>query len=205
MTVLCPVPILKMVNLQKLIVWVSQISNFLHGDSTAETLAQHGLDGCGHPVLPPPPPPLRPPPSLVPGPVFRCSEPRRRGQGVRRPQPPASVPQRLSPPFFSSSLPRCNTNLTAHPSLYAEGPSHAHTAAREPAQLILLGKALLIPHPFFSRLPSEHRHSYFSANLCCVLRCVGAHGAARVEGGVRRPPASPHGRHRLRCASATLI
>jgi len=105
-----------------------------------------------------------------------------------------------------SSLRPCpGAVLTAHPSLYAEGPSHAHTAAREPAQLILLGKALLIPHPFFSRLPSEHRHSYFSANLCCVLRCVGAHGAARVEGGVRRPPASPHGRHRLRCASATLI
>jgi hypothetical protein len=33
--------------------------------------------------------------------------------------------------------------------MYAEGPSHAHTVAREPAQLILLGKALLIPHPFF--------------------------------------------------------
>ncbi|AQK61363.1 tRNA (guanine-N-7) methyltransferase, partial [Zea mays] len=103
-----------------------------------ETLAQHGLDGCGHSLLAPPPPPLRPLPSLVPGPVFRCAEPRRRGQGVCRPQPPASVPQ--------------------------QGPSHAHTVAREPAQLILLG----------------------------------AHGAARVEGGVRRPLASPHGRHRLR-------
>jgi hypothetical protein len=70
-----------------------------------ETLAQHGLDGCGHSLLAPPPPPLRPLPSLVPGPVFRCAEPRRRGQGVCRPQPPASVPQRLSSPFFSSSLP----------------------------------------------------------------------------------------------------
>ncbi|AQK61366.1 tRNA (guanine-N-7) methyltransferase [Zea mays] len=60
--------------------------------------------------------------------------------------------------------PRCYSNLTTDSSMYAEGPSHAHTVAREPAQLILLG----------------------------------AHGAARVEGGVRRPLASPHGRHRLR-------
>ncbi|AQK51842.1 hypothetical protein ZEAMMB73_Zm00001d050047, partial [Zea mays] len=73
----------------------------------------YGLDGCDHSVLAPPPPPLRPLPSLVPGPLFRCAEPRRRGQGVRQPQPLASVPQ--------------------------QGPSHAHTAACEPAQLILLG------------------------------------------------------------------
>lgn len=26
-----------------------------------------------------------------------------------------------------------------------------------------------------------------------------------MGGGVRRPPASPHGRHRLRCASATFM
>ncbi|AQK61369.1 tRNA (guanine-N-7) methyltransferase [Zea mays] len=69
--------------------------------------------------------------------------------------------------------PRCYSNLTTDSSMYAEGPSHAHTVAREPAQLILLG----------------------------------AHGAARVEGGVRRPLASPHGRHRLRYfmfANATM-
>lgn len=56
-----------------------------------------------------------------------------------------STPMSAIHPSSLRSYIRCSTNLTAHPSLYAEGPSPAHSAAREPAQLILLRKVLPIP------------------------------------------------------------
>lgn len=76
--------------------------------SAVQACVTHGLagDGDGLPVLPPRPPPLVsalcPPPLAALDPVLRRAEPRRGGQGVRRPQPPPALPQR--PP--SSSSPR---------------------------------------------------------------------------------------------------
>lgn len=74
--------------------------------SAVQACVTHGLagDGDGLPVLPPRPPPLVsalcPPPLAALDPVLRRAEPRRGGQGVRRPQPPPALPQR--PPSSSS-------------------------------------------------------------------------------------------------------
>jgi hypothetical protein len=109
----------------------------------------YGLDGCGHSVLAPPPPPLRPLPSLVPGLVFLAQRPDAVDKEYADLNLRPLYPNVCRHPSSLRPYPRCYSNLTADPSLYAEGPSHSRTTAHEPAQLILLGKALLIHHPFF--------------------------------------------------------